>query len=183
MTELVRHDALQLIARELFDAAAGYADHGRRGREPGGKRIDRRLVHQEHGRHGDPRCDGHLCDHVQDLALLRVMGMRIHRPTAQHTCDRFAARGELRDFEDGPQKHDGQRTPDHTERQKRIPELRDVGFATGLGAHPQKGRRKGQVDPHNNQGHGDDVVADQQRRLTTGDILAFKEVHRSRTRD
>ena len=100
VAELVGDDALQLVARELLDAAARDADHRVARREPGGERIDALFVfHHEHGRHRDARREGHLLDDVQEAAFVRLERIGINPPPAEPLGDARAAARKLSDLE------------------------------------------------------------------------------------
>ena len=98
VAELVTHDALQLLARQLLQCPAGDDDHRLVGRVPGDQGIDRGLALQEvHRRHADARSDRHFLDHVEQpaLGLAAFPGIDIAR--AEQPGDRLAAFAQLPD--------------------------------------------------------------------------------------
>jgi len=86
VAEFVADDALQLVARKQFHAAAGDADGGIAGGVAGGEGVDAGFVAQHIDfRHGHAGGDGHFLDHVEQLALVGIGAVGIHRHAAhQH---------------------------------------------------------------------------------------------------
>ena len=71
VTELVRDDALQLVAPEQMQGAVRHPNHGVAGRVSRGKRVDAGFPVQDiHLGNGHPRCNGHLFDDIEQAALL-----------------------------------------------------------------------------------------------------------------
>ena len=98
VAELVTHDALQLLARQLLQCPAGDDDHRLVGRVPGDQGIDRGLALQEiHRRHADARSDRHFLDHVEQPALGRAAFPGIDIARAEQPGDRLAAFAQLPD--------------------------------------------------------------------------------------
>ena len=63
----------------ICDATAGDADGGVAGGVAGGKGIDGRLLVEHIDlRHRHAGGDGHFLDHIEQLALVRVGGVRVH---------------------------------------------------------------------------------------------------------
>ena len=78
MAELVRNNALQLVATEKLHAAASHADCRGVHRRAGGERVDALLIRQHiHRGNGDARGDGHFLDYIQQLPLVRVRRRRV----------------------------------------------------------------------------------------------------------
>ena len=95
---LVGDHALQLVAVELVQGAAGDR-HRRVGWGiSGGERVDRRLLlHHEDRRHGHAGRDRHLLDHVAQPPQLRIDGVLGHRHPAhlhRHRRPTAAQRGD-----------------------------------------------------------------------------------------
>ena len=73
VAEFVGDDPLELVAREVPDAAARDADDGVARRVSRGEGVDPVfLLEQIDRRHGRAGCDGHLLDDVEDLPLVGI---------------------------------------------------------------------------------------------------------------
>ena len=95
MSELVAHDRLQLVARELPQRPGGHRDDRAAAPLSGGERVDPRLVAQhEHLRDRDPRRDRHLLDDVDEAAFVDVLGAGVEprRADGLHDGGRSATR-------------------------------------------------------------------------------------------
>ena len=174
VAELVGDDALQLVAVEPVERAAGHRDRGIARRIAGRERIDARLVleHEQRG-HGHARGDGDFLDHVAQPAQRQVGRVLGHRHAAKLRRHGIAARTERGDAVQRTEPDDRQR--------------RDAGE----GEHA--GRRRPAVpgsprDPHrrvHRQHDADDRQAEQHqqaRRHATRLDLAFEEIHAGRLR-
>jgi hypothetical protein len=103
MAELVPDHALQLVAGQPRQRAAGDCDHRIVQRVAGGKGIDRHLVvHHVHARHRRAGGERHLLDHVDQPSLEQVARRRIDAPGADHLRHGLAAAGQPRRFPPGP---------------------------------------------------------------------------------
>jgi hypothetical protein len=67
--------------------------------KPAAKRIDAVFADQIHGWYGHTGGDGHLFDHVEQLALLRVTGILMDQHAAKGFCDCFATSLQGQKFE------------------------------------------------------------------------------------
>ena len=90
VAELVGDDALQLVAGELAQAAAGDGHHGVGRGEARGEGVDAVLVEDVDRRDRDSRGDGHLLDDVEQTLLVAVGGVGRHEPPAEQLGDRGA---------------------------------------------------------------------------------------------
>ena len=135
MAELVRHDPLQLVAREFFECAAGHGDDRIVGGEAGGEGVDAGFP----GQHIDPGNrraggDGHFLDHVEQAALreARVFGID---PAPPHALSDGAATGvELMPLVERGEADEHQRAEGNRRENPGIP---PAGWAEGSG--PQTG--------------------------------------------
>src|ERR671912_2274910 len=69
---LVRHDALELVAVELFEEATGDGDGGVLGVAARGEGVRGGIVDDVDLRHRETRCYGHLLDHVEEYGCVIV---------------------------------------------------------------------------------------------------------------
>ena len=100
MAELVADHTLQLVARQVGQAALGDGNDRVALSMSGGKGIDAFLRQNVHRRHGHARSDGYLLDHVEQPALFQVGGGAEHFLAVEHQRHRLAARSELRRLEE-----------------------------------------------------------------------------------
>ena len=99
VAELVGDDALEFVACEFFEGAAGDGDDGIGGSESGGEGIDGGFVVEDvDAGHGDAGSEGHFLDDVEETALGEIGGVRIDASTADTLGDGGAAAGELVPF-------------------------------------------------------------------------------------
>jgi hypothetical protein len=99
VAELVGDDALEFVAREFFEGAAGDGDDGIGGGEAGGEGVDGGLVvEDEDAGHGDAGSEGHFLDDVEQAALGEIGGVRIDAASADALGDGGATGGELVPF-------------------------------------------------------------------------------------
>ena len=123
VAELVRDHALELVARQVADAAAGDADDRVARRVAGGEGVDPvLLVHQVDRRHGRARGDRHLLDDVEDLPLVGVGRLRRERPAAEHLGDGVPAARQRGDPVQAAAADQQQRPRRHDAEQGRVPE-------------------------------------------------------------
>ncbi len=98
VAELVTHDPLQLLARELLQRAVGDDDHRLVGRVPRDQGIDRGFALQEiHRWHGDAGSDRHFLHHIEQPPLGRAALPGIDIARAEQLGDRLAALAQLPD--------------------------------------------------------------------------------------
>src|SRR5690606_37744494 len=99
--KLVGDDALELVAVELFERAAGDGDDGVGGGEPGGESVDGPFVVQDvDGGNGRAGGDGHFLDDVEEAAFLEVRCIRIDETGADTFGDGASAGGKLAPFQE-----------------------------------------------------------------------------------
>ena len=136
--------ALQLVAVERVDRAAGDADHGILRRGAGGKGVDGRLViEQEDRRHRRARGDGHLFDDVQQHAFAQVARIGRHGAAAERASDHFAALRQLDDLVQAADRDQQQRAgADHGEdiRNPQAAALRIAGLPVRTTLRPRPDR-------------------------------------------
>ena len=96
MAELVGDDALEFVAREFLEGAAGDGDDGIGGGETGGEGVDGGLVVEDvDAGHGDAGSEGHFLDDVEETALGEIGGVRVDAASADALGDGGSAAGEL----------------------------------------------------------------------------------------
>ncbi len=192
MAELVPQHALQFFAVEVSERAGRDGHHRVARVMSGGEGVDRWfVVHDEHGRNGDARGQGHFLDHVQQPPFGQIGGLRIDGPSAEHQRDLFAARREFGDFVKAAQGDDQTRSQGNPEEQRGIPERRgDARLVillvaavlpmrvAGVLLHHTADARRGQhqVNRQDNGNHGQSEQHDEFRSLPPGVVLALEEV-------
>ena len=118
VAELVRDHALQLVARELFEAPARDCDRGVVERKSGRERVDADLVFEhEHLRHRHTGGDRHLLDHVEQALLEHVARVAADQAPTQHLGDLRAAAAQ-RKHAKAAGKRDDDAHPEHRHRQQ-----------------------------------------------------------------
>ena len=187
VAELVADHALQLVARELVERAAGDGDGGVAGRQPGGEGVEPRLV-LEHvdGGHRDAGGDGHLLDDIEQLALAQVGGLRVDRAPAGALGDGGSAVPHLRPLEERRQADHGDGARGDAGEQARIPpaaglrRLRRVGGAAAVAleaaglAEDQQGS---DVAGGDGAEHGQHEQQHEPLGAGAGASLGFEEIH------
>ena len=114
VAELVRHHALQLVARQRARGALGDGHHRLVGAVARGEGVDAALAAQDVDvGHRDAGGDGHLVDDVQEPALVGVAGAALHPHAAGQLGHRVAAAAHLEHADqradaDHGQRHHGQ---------------------------------------------------------------------------
>ena len=136
VAELVRDDALQLVAVEFVERAARDGDDGVARGEAGSEGVEAGLVvHHVDGRHGHARGDGHFLDDVEQAAFAEVGGVRIEAAPAGHLGDGAAAVAHLRPFVERGEADDSQGAERDAGKNLRIPPTRRCGrLLVGVGA-------------------------------------------------
>jgi hypothetical protein len=109
VAELVGDDALEFVAREFLEGAAGDGDDGIGGGETGGEGVDGGLVVEDvDAGHEDAGSEGHFLDDVEEAALGEIGGVRIDAASADALGDGRAAGGELVPLIEGSEADDGE---------------------------------------------------------------------------
>src|SRR5687767_10339773 len=122
MTELVRNDSLELVARQELHRTCRDSDDGIFGPQSGDKRIDARLAIQNINcgdRHS--RSDGHFLDDVLQLALVGICRRRGYWPATERNRNGLSAFAKLYEFGEGTDGGDDEHDPDHPLKQLRVP--------------------------------------------------------------
>jgi len=175
VAELVGDDALELVAREFFEGAAGDGDDGVAGGEAGGEGVEAALVIEEvDGRHGHAGGDGHLLDDVEQALLGEVGGLRVHAAAADHLGDDGAAGAQLQPFE----KHRaaGDEADDEGNSAEKAPVPDEPRARRGPDAGDDDQGR--QVTSRDHADHGQDEQQHQPRSAALGAGLGLEEIHK-----
>ena len=139
------HHALEFLAGEVIEAAAGDRHHGVARLVAGGEGVDSRLaVHDEDRGDGNAGGQGHLLDHVEQPAFGQVGGLRIHRAAAEHQGDGFAAGGELGNLVEAGHGDHQDRAQADPEEELRLPQTvpaTPARHADASGGRPWVGQR------------------------------------------
>jgi hypothetical protein len=173
VAELVRDDALQLVAVEPLERAVRDRDRGVGGREPGGERVDALLagqhVHLGHRRAGRDR---HLLDDVPQPAQPGVGGVLGHVHATERLRDLAATAALER------QRPEERGQPDRDDQEQAEPDHRVQDRGRGLLGEPEQEERD-QVDDRDERDHGEDEQQDQAARRLADVLLTLEEVHRT----
>jgi hypothetical protein len=109
MTELMRDDALELVAGEHGHTSARHADGRIAGGMAGGKRVDAGLViHDVDLRDGNAGSDRHLLDDIEELPFVEINRVRVDEAAIQQLRHRAATAGKGHGFPDAPDRNYGQ---------------------------------------------------------------------------
>jgi len=181
VAEFVADDSLQLVAGKHLNATTRDPDGGIAGRVSGGKGVDGLFpVKHVNLRHRHTRSDSHFLDHVEQLALVRFGGVRIHQPAAHQGGDRAAAAGQLIRFIGAADEDDRQHADGDSQEQSRVPqnELRFAAVAMVVPAPVDvENKQADEVTRRDDTDHREDEIKDQQLCLFPGPVLLGKEIH------
>jgi len=193
VAELVADDALEFVAREPLERAAGDGDDGIGGGEAGGEGVDGGLVvHNVDGRHGDAGGHGHLLDDVEEAALVERGRVGGDAAAAHALGDGAAAGGELVPFIKRGEADDGEGAEGDEGEELGLPEndravagasVGNVGVAVAVaGAGGFLGELGGGPDGAEVAGgdsaeDGEREERDEPRRALLGAGLGFEEIH------
>lgn len=109
MAELVGDDALEFVAGEFFQGAAGDGDDGIGRSEAGGEGVDGGLVvEDEDAGHHDAGGEGHFLNDVEQAAFGEIGGVRIDAAAADALGDGGTTGGELVPFIKRSEADDGE---------------------------------------------------------------------------
>ena len=116
VAELVRDDALQLVAAEELKSAVRHADDGVARGVSCRKGVDAGLpVEHVHLGNGHPGRDRHLLDDVQQAALLELRRIGVHLAPTEAQRDRGAAVAQLGHLVERAQADHGRRAAEGKE--------------------------------------------------------------------
>lgn len=123
VAELVSDDALEFVAGEFVERAAGDGDDGVGSGNSGGEGVDGGFVVEDvNGGDGSAGGDGHFLDDVEQATFGEVGGLRGDAAGFDALGDCGATRGELGPFREGGQADDGEGCSGDAEEELGVPE-------------------------------------------------------------
>ena len=177
---LVADDALQFIAVEQGHATAGHTDGRVPRRMAGGKGVDALFVieHVDLG-NGHAGGDGHLLDHVAQLAFIGMVRVGIDQPSTKRFGDGATAFGQGGGLIEAANDDDAKRTQHDVQEKLGIPqdEFWRRRASRLFGAGTVENQQTGHVDRRDDAQDGDHEVDHQHRRVLPGLVLVREEIH------